>query len=55
METQYCDGDAAKAKDAATNFITQGVVGIFGANEGSAVGTGNAIKGIRQAYRRDWF
>ncbi len=44
LETQYCDGDAAKSKDAATNFITQGVVGMFGANEGSAVGAGNAIK-----------
>jgi ribose transport system substrate-binding protein len=44
LQTQYCDGDAAKAKDIATNYITQGCVGIFGANEGSAVGTGNAIK-----------
>ena len=44
LETQYCDGDAARAKDIATNYITQGCVGIFGANEGSTVGTGNAIK-----------
>lgn len=44
LATQYCDGDAARAKDFATNFITQGCVGIFGANEGSAVGAGNAIK-----------
>ena len=44
LETQYCDGDAAKSKDAASNYITQGIVGIFGANEGSAVGAGNAIK-----------
>jgi ribose transport system substrate-binding protein len=44
LATQYCDGDAAKAKDIATNYVTQGCVGIFGANEGSAVGTGNAIK-----------
>lgn len=44
LATQYCDGDAAKAKDIATNYITQGCVGIFGANEGSAVGTGNAIR-----------
>lgn len=43
-ETQYCDGDAAKAQTIAENFITKGVVGIFGANEGSTVGTGNAIK-----------
>ncbi len=44
LETQYCDGDAAKSKDAAANFITQGCVGLFGANEGSTVGIGNAIK-----------
>jgi ribose transport system substrate-binding protein len=44
LATQYCDGDAARAKDIATNYITQGCIGIFGANEGSAVGTGNAIR-----------
>jgi hypothetical protein len=43
-ETQCCDGDAAKAQTIAENYITKGVVGIFGANEGSTVGTGNAIK-----------
>ncbi|HBG16023.1 MAG TPA: BMP family ABC transporter substrate-binding protein, partial [Firmicutes bacterium] len=35
LETQYGEGDAAKSKDIAANYITQGVVGIFGANEGS--------------------
>lgn len=44
LETQYCDGDAARAKDMAANFITQGVIGVFGANEGSTVGIGNAIQ-----------
>ena len=44
LETQYGDGDAAKSKDIAANYITQGCVGIFGANEGSTVGTGNAIQ-----------
>ena len=44
LETQYCDGDAARAKDIASNYITQGCVGIFGANEGSTVGAGNAIQ-----------
>lgn len=44
LETQYCEGDAAKAQTIAENYITEGVVGIFGANEGSATGTGNAIK-----------
>ena len=44
LTTQYCDGDASRSKDAAANFITQGVVGLFGANEGSTVGVGNAIR-----------
>lgn len=44
LETQYGDGDAARSKDIAANYITQGCVGIFGANEGSTVGTGNAIQ-----------
>ena len=44
LETQYCEGDAAKAQTIAENYITEGVVGIFGANEGAATGTGNAIK-----------
>ena len=44
LETQYCEGDAAKAQTTAENYITEGVVGIFGANEGAATGTGNAIK-----------
>ena len=44
LETQYCDGDAAKAQTIAENYITKGVVGIFGGNEGSTVGIGNAIK-----------
>jgi ribose transport system substrate-binding protein len=43
-ETQYCDGDAARSKDAASAFIVDGCVGIFGTNEGSTVGVGNAIK-----------
>lgn len=44
LETQYCEGDAAKAQTIAENYITEGVVGIFGENEGAATGTGNAIK-----------
>ena len=35
LETQYCEGDAAKAQTIAENYITEGVVGIFGANEGA--------------------
>ena len=44
LETQYGEGDAAKSQSIAENYITQGVVGIFGCNEGSTTGTGNAIK-----------
>lgn len=44
LETQYGDGDVAKSKDIAANFITQGCVGLFGANEGSTTGVGNAIQ-----------
>lgn len=44
LETQYCDGDAAKAQSISENYLTQDVVGIFGANEGSSSGAGNAIK-----------
>ena len=36
--------DAAKSQSIAENYITQGVVGIFGCNEGSTTGAGNAIK-----------
>ena len=44
LETQYGEGDASKSQGIAENYITQGVVGIFGCNEGSTTGAGNAIK-----------
>ena len=44
LETQYSEGDAAKSKDIAANYITSECVGIFGANEGSTTGVGNAIQ-----------
>ena len=44
LETQYGEGDAAKSQSIAENYITQGVVGIFGCNEGSTTGAGNANK-----------
>lgn len=44
LETQYSEGDAAKSQSIAENYITRGVVGIFGCNEGSTTGAGNAIK-----------
>ncbi len=43
VEAVYTDGDAARSQEAATNFITDGVVALFGANEGCTVGVGNAI------------
>lgn len=43
LETQYCQGDAAQAKDMAANFIAQGCVAVYGSNEGSTVGVGNAV------------
>ncbi len=49
LETQYGEGDAAKSQTIAENYITQGVVGIFGANEGSTTGVGNAIKASGKA------
>ncbi|MGO2603306.1 MAG: ABC transporter substrate-binding protein [Alkalibacterium gilvum] len=48
METQYGEGDTTKSQDIADNFISNGAVGIFATNEGSTVGTGNAIKGSGQ-------
>lgn len=43
LEPEYRDGDPVRSQDAAQNFLTSGVVGLFGANEGSTVGVGNAI------------
>lgn len=44
LETQFCEGDAAKAQTIAENYITESVVGIYGTNEGASTGVGNAIK-----------
>lgn len=44
LATQYSDGDTAKAKDIAANYFNQGCVAVFGTNEGSSVGAGNAVK-----------
>ncbi|MDR1390329.1 MAG: substrate-binding domain-containing protein [Treponema sp.] len=44
LPAQYGEGDPARSQEIASNYITQGVVGIFGANEGSTVGTANAIR-----------
>lgn len=44
LATQYGEGQVDKSQQIATNYITEGCVGIFGANEGSTVGVGNAIQ-----------
>jgi ribose transport system substrate-binding protein len=44
LETQYGEGDVLKSKEIADSYITQGVAGLFGANEGSSTGVGNAIQ-----------
>lgn len=44
LETQYCEGVAAESQNAASNFLSQGCVAIYGCNEGSTVGVGNAIR-----------
>ena len=44
LETQYGEGQVAASQTIAENYITQGVVGIFGANEGST--TGKDVVGV---------
>ena len=48
LTTEYKDGDAAASQEAAQGFITgnEDLVGIYGCNEGSTVGVGNAIKSL---------
>lgn len=43
LETQYSEGDVAKSSEIASNYITLGCVGIYGCNEGTTTGVGNAI------------
>ena len=44
LETTYQGDWVSKSQAIAENYITQGVVGIFGCNEGSTNGAGNAVK-----------
>lgn len=46
LTTEYKDGDAAASQESAAGFITgnDDLVGLYGTNEGSTVGVGNAIK-----------
>lgn len=49
LETQYGNSEVAASQAAAENFITQGVVGVYGNNEPGAVGVGDAV-----AANPDW-
>ncbi|MDR0623591.1 MAG: ABC transporter substrate-binding protein [Treponema sp.] len=59
--TQYSDGDKTKALNIATDFMTANpdLAGFYAANEGSTVGTGNAIEqagktGVIKFVGFDW-
>lgn len=45
-DTQYCEGDNARSQAAAEKYLSKGAVGLFSTNEGSTVGTGNAILAV---------
>lgn len=49
LEVQYGNSEVAASQAAAENFISQGVVGVYGDNEPGAVGVGNAA-----AANKDW-
>jgi len=49
LETQYGNSEVAASQAAAENFISQGVVGLYGNNEPGAVGVGNAV-----AANKNW-
>ena len=44
LETQYSEGDAAKAYAIAEGYLEQDVVGIFGCSEGCMTGAANAVE-----------
>ncbi len=50
LTTEYKDGDAAASQEAAVGFISGNadLAGLYGANEGSTVGVGNAIKASKK-------
>lgn len=43
-EVQYSDGDAVKAQDLTNALIADGVVAVYGANDGATNGAANAVK-----------
>lgn len=42
-ETQYMEGDTTKSQEAAANMINNGCIALYGVNEGSSIGVGNAV------------
>jgi ribose transport system substrate-binding protein len=43
-ETQYSDGDAVKAQELTNALIQDGVIAVYGANDGATNGAANAVK-----------
>lgn len=43
-EVQYSDGDAVKAQDLTAALINDGVIAVYGANDGATNGAANAVK-----------
>ncbi len=43
-EVQYSDGDAVKAQELTTALINNGVIAVYGANDGATNGAANAVK-----------
>ena len=43
-EVQYSDGDAVKAQELTNALIQDGVIGVYGANDGATNGAANAVK-----------
>lgn len=43
-EVQYSDGDAVKAQELTNALIQDGIIGVYGANDGATNGVANAVK-----------
>ena len=43
-ETQYSDGDAVKAQELTNALVQDGIIGVYGANDGATNGAANAVK-----------
>ena len=43
-EVQYSDGDAVKAQELTNALVQDGIIGVYGANDGATNGVANAVK-----------